>query len=117
MNNKGQSLVTFVLILPLIVLLLLFLIGSTMSYMKKAQLEGIIYDNIKVIVEQNIRDKNKIEEVIHENDDEIALEIIIVNDEIKITGIKANGIMKKNDTQLKVKYCANYQSKKIKKEC
>ena len=116
MNNKGQSLVTFVLILPIIVLFLLFFIGSAMSYMEKAQLEGIIYDTINVVVEQDIRDENKIEEVIHENDSSIILEISIVNDEIKITGSKSTGIMK-NNSQLKVRYCANYQSKKIKKEC
>ena len=116
MNNKGQSLVTFVLLLPIIVLFLLFFIGSAMSYMEKAQLEGIIYDTINVVVEQDIRDENKIEEVIHENDSSIILEISIVNDEIKITGSKSTGIMK-NNSQLKVRYCANYQSKKIKKEC
>ena len=60
MNNKGQSLITFVLILPLIVMFIAFFIDSSLSIIEKNKLDGIVYDNMKVALNKEIRDIDKI---------------------------------------------------------
>ena len=40
MNNRGQSLIMFVLLLPVIALLMAFVIDSSFSLMEKNRLDG-----------------------------------------------------------------------------
>ena len=119
MNKKGQSLVIFVLILPVIALLIAFFIDSSISIMEKNRLEGIIKSNMNEALNSNIYDAEKIKEAIKTNDD-IYVSVSIENDKLEI---KANSnkksvfgnILNFDYYKLEFNYCANYNDKKINK--
>ena len=122
MNKHGQSLITFVLILPLIVFFLAFLIDSIVGIMNKKRIEGIIVSNLKVVVDKDIRDTEKIEKAIKENDKDLDVHLNIIDDTliINVLGKKKNifgNILKMKWTDLEFNYCAYYRNKKIKKDC
>lgn len=66
MNNKGQSLVLFVITIPLIIIMFVFAIDTSRLYYEKNKL-----DNINVLILQNYMDKNdsEIERIIRKNDE------------------------------------------------
>ena len=121
MNNRGQSLITFVLILPLLVLFIAFFIDSSLSIMEKSKLEGVIYDNLKVSLEKDIRDIDKIMESIKKNGDIDAM--IIIDGDILTIDAKSKKrnvfgkVFKLPYYDLEVKYCGSYIDKKINKKC
>jgi len=67
MNNKGQSLVIFVLILPIIVMFVALLINSGLAYYNKTKITGSVESNLKIILEQDIKDEMKIKNVLEKN--------------------------------------------------
>ncbi len=121
MNNHGQSLVTFVLILPLIVLLIAFFFDSSLSLMEKNRLDGIITSNMEEALNNDIRDETKIRNAIKTND-KMDIIVSIVDDELKvIVKSKRNSVFAKildfSYYNLDYNYCANYTDKKINKKC
>ena len=121
MNNKGQSLITFVLILPLIVMFIAFFIDSSLSIIEKNKLDGIVYDNMKVALNKEIRDIDKITSSIKKNIDANIM-VIIDNDELIVhASSKKKSIfgklLKFPYYNLKLNYCGNYIDKKIDKNC
>ena len=121
MNNRGQSLITFVLILPLICLFLAFFIDSSLSMMEKHKIDGIISDNMKSSLENDIRDAEKIKNAIKSNED-INVSVTIEDDILKIKAeAKKNSLFGKmlnfSWYNLKYNYCASYIDKKINKNC
>lgn len=121
LNNRGQSLITFVLVLPLIVLLIAFFIDSSLSIMEKNKLDGIITSNMEEALKEDIRDENKIRTAIKTND-KMDIIVSVVEDELKvIVKSKKNSVFAKllkfSYYDLNFNYCANYTSKKINKKC
>ena len=121
MNNRGQSLITFVLILPLLVLFIAFFIDSSLSIMEKSKLEGSVNDNLKISLEKDIRDTDKISSAIKKNID-ADITIIINEDNIKINAKSKKSnvfgkLFKLPYYDLEVNYCGNYVDKKINKKC
>ena len=121
MNNKGQSLITFVLILPLLVMFIAFFIDSSLSIMEKNKLEGIVYDNMKISLNKEIRDIDKITSSIKKN---IDVDVIITNnnDELIIHAISKKKsifgkLLKFPYYNLEINYCGSYIDKKIDKNC
>ncbi len=88
MNKKGQTLVAFVLILPLLVLILSFIINLSFIYIAQRNLDNNIKNAIGVrFSDRFIEDEmeNKIRDLILKNNDNInELEIYITNENIKI---------------------------------
>lgn len=122
MNKRGQTLITFVLILPLIVFFIAFFIDSMMGIMEKKRIGGIIVSNIEVILNKEVRDVNKIIKAIKENDETLDVLVNIDNNDINIIvhGIKKNlfgNIFKIKYLNLDFNYCANYIEKRINKDC
>lgn len=82
MNNKGQSLVTFVLILPILFLILFMVYEIGRMSLIKNQLDGINYIamdyGIDKIEDSDI--KEQLEELIKKNKDDIDNIIIDIND-------------------------------------
>ena len=82
MNNKGQSLVTFVLILPILLLILFMVYEIGRMSLIKNQLDGINYIamdyGIDKIEDSDI--KEQLEELIKKNKDDIDNIIIDIND-------------------------------------
>ena len=120
MNKHGQSLVTFVLILPVIVLFLAFFIDSGISIMRKEKIDGIIKSNMESILQNDIRDINKIEKVLKNNDLNLNVNIKLENNELKIN-ISSNdksifgNILKFEWYKMNFNYTLNYDNKEIKK--
>ena len=121
MNKKGQSLVIFVLILPVIALLIAFFIDSSLSIMERNKLEGIILSNMKEALNKEIYDKEKIENAIKKNDD-INVTVNIIEDKLEINANSNKKsvfgkILNFDYYKLEFNYCANYTDKKINKKC
>lgn len=122
MNKKGQALITFVLILPLIIFFLAFFIDSARSMLEKNKIDGIIDSNMQIILEKNIRDEKKIINIIKENDNSLDVNAHINEDKIEIYVNKDSknifgNIFKLDLYKLEFNYCGNYVNKKIDKKC
>ncbi len=121
MNKKGQSLVTFILFLPIIVFFLAFFIDSSLMYYTKNKLEGVITDNMKSSLKKEIYDTHKIKEVIEANDQDLKVDVLLNGDNLIVIGkgTKKNlfgKVITLDVYKLEFQYCGNYQSK-IVKEC
>ena len=121
MNNRGQSLIMFVLILPLIALFIAFFIDSTLSLMEKNKLDGIITSNIESSLENDIRDEEKIAISIKKNED-VNVFVSVVDDELHvIVESRKKSVFGKllnfKNYQLEYNYCGDYITKEINKKC
>ena len=121
MNKRGQSLIMFVLILPLISMFIAFFIDSTLSLMEKNRIDGIITSNMKEALNNDIRDTKKIEKAIKNNED-MEVKINIIDDNLRVY-VKSNKksvfgeILKFEYYKLEYLYCADYNDKEINKKC
>ncbi len=95
MNNKGQTLVIFVLILPIIVLGVLYIFITTYSKYEKNKQTDLI--NIICEYSKKENDINKIIKLGNQNDKTQNIEIKRVNNDIEVT------LTKKTIFDLKVK--------------
>lgn len=121
MNNKGQSLIIFVLILPVLVLFVAFLIDSSLSIMEKNKVDGIITSNMENALNSDIRDILKIKNAIIKSE-KMDVDVNIVDDNliIKTKSTKKSVFGKILDFswyKLDFNYCGNYLDKKINKNC
>lgn len=81
MNNKGQTLVIFVLLLPLFLLLFAYVVDTSIMFYEKNKLDDInkmVIDYKMYHVEEN---EKKIKEYIIRNDEEIEIESIKMDEE------------------------------------
>ena len=119
MNNRGQSLIMFILILPIIVLFIAFLVDSSISMMEKNKVDGIITSNMQEALNNNITDAEKIENVIIKNEKiDVSVTIIDNNLSIKARSTKKSvfgKILNFSWYKLEFNYCANYIDKRIEK--
>lgn len=119
MNNKGQTLVIFVLFIPIFALVLTMVINKSNMYYDKRNMENIIKEAINYGL-NNIEDEdieNKINIFISKNI-ECEKEINIENDEITIELTKENETIKKilGYGNIKVKYKGKIEENKKKVE-
>ena len=122
MDNKGQSLIFFVLILPIIILFFVLLIDVTSYELNHNHIKNTIIDNLKVILNNGEKDTNKIIGVIKSNIDDSDVDAIILENEIEINvSYKHKSFSKKlisNEPTVNYHYCGNYENKEIKnKKC
>lgn len=114
MNNKGQSLVMFVLILPLIVMFLALLINSGVSYYNKTKIKGSIESNLEIILKKDIKDINRIKEVMVKNLPNEEIDIKIMDNKINlVVKTKDNYLFSKfmpSDNKKEYNYCGNYDT-------
>lgn len=83
MNNKGQTLVFFVVLIPLILALFAFVIDSAYIVRGNTKLYGIAYSALDDVVNQG-KDINKVKRVIKENDNNIKI-IVLDRNGIELT--------------------------------
>lgn len=96
MNNKGQVLVIFVILIPIIILLFTLVIDIGNMYIEKRN----INNNLKYAIEYSNKNNTDIEEILNKNLDNI--EIYYDDEEIKVSK-KYNGIFIKKDIIVKIK--------------
>lgn len=67
MNNKGQTLVVFIIFIPVIILLMAFIVDTSLMYIAKSKLNDLSKTIIKEIYD--VEDKNsKVEELLNVNE-------------------------------------------------
>ena len=67
MNNRGQTLVVFIIFIPVIILLMAFIVDTSLMYIAKSKLNDLSKTIIKEIYD--IEDKNnKVEELLKVNE-------------------------------------------------
>lgn len=117
MNNKGQSLILFVLLLPLIVLFLAFFIDVSLMKFENNRINNVVESNLKIILKNEIKDSNKIDGLFEDN--KIKDYSINIDDNsilIKINN-KYNGIFGKvlgfKFYNYQISFNGNYISKEI----
>lgn len=119
MNNKGQTLVVFVLFLPVLVIVITMIINKSNMYYDKRNMENIAKEAINYglnnIEDENIEDKIKI--FISKNI-ECEKEIKIEDGEIRVALIKENKTIKKilGYGNIKIKYKGKIEDNKKKVE-
>ena len=105
MNNKGQSLVLFIIIIPLIIIMFVFVVDVSRLYYEKNRL-----DNINVLVLEKYSDKNdsEIERIIRKNDSDITnIEINHENNSLTLTkniDVIFIGVLNKNKYEINSTY-------------
>jgi len=124
MNNKGQSLVLFVLVLPLITLVIALCIDVSYVYHQNVKTEGIIENNLEVILKKDITNIEKINDVISKNIPNSTYDINIIDEKIYLkVNLKEKRIFNhiwSNNTDSKIYYyCGDYNTNIIyeKEEC
>lgn len=119
MNNKGQTLVVFVLFLPVLVIVITMIINKSNMYYDKRNMENIAKEAINYGL-NNIEDENieaKIKIFISKNID-CEKEVKIEDGEIRVTLIKENKTIKKilGYGNIKIKYKGKIEDNKKKVE-
>ena len=119
MNKKGQTLVVFVLFLPVLVIVITMIINKSNMYYDKRNMENIAKEAINYglsnIEDENIEDKIKI--FISKNID-CEKEVKIEDGEIRLTLKKENKTIKKilGYGNIKIKYKGKIEDNKKKVE-
>ena len=122
MDNKGQSLIIFVIVLPIIAMFMVLLIDVCSYELNHNHIKNSIHDNLKVILKDETKDKDKIEKVIKDNIEDSNVEVIINENDIEINvSYKHKSFSRKiisNEPTVNYHYCGNYETKEIKnKKC
>ena len=120
MNNKGQSLAVFVLIIPIIILLFILVLDYGMISVEKRKISSSVKSSIKYglkkIDNENIQDDLK--KLIYKNinqDSIKKLEIQINNDSISVDiVVKYDGVFNFITNNIKVFYTGSIVDNKIK---
>ena len=106
LNNKGQSLVMFVLIIPILFLVIVLVFDVGNALIEKQELDNINYLTIEYGLEHmnEIEIESKMKNIITKNNNKIKdIDIIIEEDKIKLTIKKnINGIFIKNLNLVKI---------------
>lgn len=119
MNNKGQTLVIFVIILPILLIMLTLVIDLGFMYIEKRNIENNVYDSVEYYLE-NIGDESidtKVKKLLNKNIKDI--DKLIINEESNYVEIKVSKIRKSiysiitNDTEISVNYRGYKEDKRI----
>ncbi len=112
MNNKGQSLVFFILILPILALFLVFVTRMLLVEYDNNHNKNVIKDNLKMILSNDLRDLDKIKNNLANEIKYQTIDLFIIDDRINISiSIKDNNLIK--NKIINYDYCGNYVSKEI----
>ncbi len=123
MNKKGQVLVLFILLLPLIFIFLYLVVDIGLMYIEKGKMQN----NVKEIITQELKceecplneKETRIRNLINKNIDGVSYDTLEVNDNyIKVSISKDYksifvGLFKKDDNKIKVSYKGYMENNKI----
>lgn len=83
MNNKGQTLVLFIIILPVLFMLLALIVDIGFLYNEKNKLNSIVIENIKYFLSVTTEDEeDKLTRLLYKNIDDVVIEKVSVNDNV-----------------------------------
>ena len=119
MNNKGQTLVIFVIILPILLIIFTLIIDLGFLYLEKKNISNNVIDSLEYYLD-NINDKDiefKVKKILTENIKDI--ENITINntsDYIEISVLKVRKSLYSiitSSTDINISYKGNKDNKKI----
>ena len=116
MNNKGQSLIIFVILLPVILLFIAYILVAAYNFHEKNKIILTVRDNLKIMIKNNDQDIEKLEEVIQDNIGDAVVDISLVENDIKVlVETSRKGLFDNlyKNPKIKVVYCGNYVNHKI----
>ena len=120
MNNKGQTLILFVMILPLLFILLCLVVDIGLLYSEKNKLDNIVKENIEYFLENNIEDaEDELNKLLYKNIDNVKIENIDFRDnKLKVEVTKKyksifSNILNKDFYKIKVSYIGYKLENKI----
>ena len=118
MNNKGQTLVIFVIILPILLIMLTLVIDLGLLYIEKRNIDNNVYDGVlyylENIEENNIKDKTY--KLLNKNIKDSNIFIDEEENYVEITvskGRKSLYSIISNSTDINVSYKGLKENKKI----
>ncbi len=121
MNNKGQTLVIFVLLLPIFLLLFAYLVDTSLLFYEKNKLDDLNKMVIQYKMDHVEKEEEKIKDYIYNNDKKIQIYALKMDQqEIQIQLSKKiqslfGRIVGIKDYTIKSSYMGNIQTKEIKK--
>ncbi len=121
MNNKGQTLVIFVILLPLFVLVLALVIDTSIMFYNKNKLDSINKTVVNYSMNHVEQNKDKIMEYIKKNDSDIKVEKLEMNEQTITLTISKNikslfgNILKVKKYTITSSYKGTIETKKIEK--
>ena len=119
MNNKGQTLIVFVILLPILLIMFTLVIDLGFMYIEKRSIENNVYDSMKYYLD-NIEDEDidiKVSNLINKNIKDI--NELIINDEEEYVEIKVSKVRKSiysiilNNTEINISYKGFKEDKRI----
>ena len=119
MNNKGQTLVIFVIILPIILIILTLIVDLGFMYIEKRNIENNVYDSVEYYLE-NIDEDDidvKVNKLLNKNIKDI--DELIIDDKEDYVEIKLSKERKSiysiitNDIKISVNYKGYKENKRI----
>ena len=115
MNNKGQSLVLFILLLPLIFIVMALILEVGFLYINKKQVDSEIRYTLKNSIKANIKDEFKIQNMIKENlGNDIKVDVKNSNERLVIEVIKKHKfLIIKKDYNIKIKFYGYLSDDKV----
>lgn len=113
MNNKGQTLVLFVLLLPLFLMFIAFLVDTSLVLNEKTRINNCINTNMETILKNNNKNSEEIIDLFKENNIKIT-SLNIEDDLIKIKVLYKykstfGNILKFDFYNINVEYIGNYK--------
>ena len=119
MNNKGQTLVIFVIILPILLIMLTLVIDLGFLYIEKKNIDSNVYDSVKYYLE-NISEEDietKVNNLLNKNISDIdSININETDDYIEIIVSKTRKSLYSiitNSTEINISYKGVKENKKI----
>lgn len=120
MNNKGQTLILFVMLLPLLFILLCLVVDIGLLYSEKNKLDNIVKENIEYFLENNIEDaEDELNKLLYKNIDNVKIENIDFRDnKLKVEVTKKyksifSNILNKDFYKIKISYIGYKLENKI----
>lgn len=114
MNNKGQVLVIFVILLPIFLMILAFIIDIGLLSIEKRRIDNNAYDAVEYYLDNS--DKEKTTKLLEDNLNDIEININDNGDYVEITVIKDyKGLYTiiSNDREINITYKGIKETKEI----
>ena len=114
MNNKGQALVLFVILIPFLFIIISFIVDIGFLSLEKAKVTNEVKDSIKYVF-KNDKGIGELVDLIGKNDKNIVIDYTSFNDNVLIVKIskKYNGIIFKKDYDIKLSFKAYMENNNI----
>lgn len=117
MNNKGQTLVIFVIILPILLLVLALVVDLGLLSIEKRKIDNNTYDALEYYLDNIDNDdiKDKTYKLLESNLDDIEISISATNEYVEITvNKKYKGLLNIiYDNNITIKYIGNKENNEI----